>query len=339
MPARIVEEQRERQLAQHADGACWARLSGRFRHNAIDHQDRSAVGDWVLLDPPSGDGDGVIHGILPRKSAIVRRAARRSVDAQVVAANVDTAFLVMSLNRDFNPRRLERYLAMIGESGAVPVVLLNKIDLCEDLAAALQAVASVAQGTPVHTVCALDGRGVERLQSYAKDGRTVAVMGSSGVGKSTLINRLVGSDVQLVRKIRTSDDRGRHTTTSRHLIALPDGGVLIDTPGMRELGLFEAGEGMSVAFEEVEALIGACRFRDCGHGEEPGCAVRAALEAGDLEPARYAAYCKLQRELAFVASKQDQKLAVERRRENRRFSKAIRSRMKRDPRIREKRQR
>lgn len=337
VPARIIEEQRERQLALHEHGTCWSRPSGRFRHAALDHQDRSAVGDWVLLEPAPQEGEGVIHGVLPRASSIVRRAARRSVDAQVVAANVDTAFLVMSLNRDFNPRRLERYLAMIAETGVSPVVLLNKIDLCEDLDAAMEAVRGVVRDTTVHALCALDGRGFDVLAPYLGTGTTVAVIGSSGVGKSTLINRLAGKDVQLVRAIREADDRGRHTTTSRHLIELPGGGVLVDTPGMRELGLFEASTGMQVAFQEVEALISACRFRDCRHEAEPGCAVRAALEAGELEAQRYAAYCKLQRELAFVASKQNQKVAVERRHANRRLTKSWRKQARQDPRIREKR--
>lgn len=338
VPARIIEEQRERQLALHEAGSCWARPSGRFRHEAKGHEDRAAVGDWVLLEPPAGTGvDGVLHGILPRASAIVRRAAQRSVVAQVVAANVDTALLVMSLNRDFNPRRMERYLAMIGESGALPVVLLNKIDLCEDLDVVLRDVEHVALDTPIHTICALDGRGMEAVQAYVGPGRTVAVIGSSGVGKSTLINRLVGNPVQLVREIRESDDRGRHTTTSRHLIELPGGGVLVDTPGMRELGLFEASSGMQVAFQEVDALIAACKFGDCQHAAEPGCAVRAALEAGTLTQERYDAYCKLQRELAFVASKQDRKAAVDRRQAFRRMTKSWRKQAQKDPRIREKR--
>ena len=340
VPARIAEEQRERQLALHEQGQCWARLSGRFRHQALDHHDRAAVGDWVLLEPPAQpDGEGIVHGVLPRHSSIVRRAARRAVDAQVLAANVDVAFLVMSLNRDFNPRRLERYLAMIGESGARAVVLLNKLDLSGDLEGSIAQVQDVVLETPVHPLCALDGRGTQVLGRYVGPGTTVAVMGSSGVGKSTLINRLVGAPVQLVRSIRESDDRGRHTTTSRHLVELPDGGVLIDTPGMRELGLYEASHGLHVAFEEIETLLGQCRFSDCQHQSEPGCALRAAMEAGEVTAERYESYCKLQREIAFVASKQDHKVAQERRQANRRLSKAIRKQVRDDPRIREKRHR
>ena len=338
VPARIIEEQRERQLALHETGTCWARPSGRFRHTTLDHEDRAAVGDWVLLERPQDpSSDAVVHGILPRTSAIVRRAAKRSVEAQVVAANVDTALLVMSLNRDFNPRRLERYLAMIGEAGARPVVLLNKIDLCDDLDATRACVEAVVSDTPVHPICAIDGAGMHALDGYLGPGLTAAVIGSSGVGKSTLINRLVGTPVQLVRSIRESDDRGRHTTTSRHLIELPGGGVLVDTPGMRELGLFEAANGMQVAFQEVEALIGHCRFGDCQHASEPGCAVRAALEAGELTDERYQAYCKLQRELAFVASKQNHKAAVDRRHANRKLTKSWHKQARQDPRIREKR--
>lgn len=339
VPARVIEEQRDRLRVVHAGGITWSRPSGRYRHETLDHEDRAAVGDWVLLEPPPADGDGVIHGILPRASAIVRRAARRAVDAQVVVANVDSALLVMSLNRDFNPRRMERYLAMIAESGAEPVILLNKIDLCEDLDAALAAARPVALDTPLHPICAQDGRGVDALDVYLGPGRTVAVVGSSGVGKSTLINRLAGTPVQLVREIREADDRGRHTTTSRHVVELPQGGLLVDTPGMRELGLFEGTEGIPGAFQDVEAFTEACRFRDCQHGEEPGCAVRAALEAGDLDPARYESYCKLQREIAFVASKQDQKAAVARKHKYKQLTKSWKRRIRSDPRLREKRRR
>jgi ribosome biogenesis GTPase len=337
-PARVIEEQRGRLRVATGVEACWGRLAGRFRHEAADHLELPAVGDWVLVSKSEHAGaEATVHQLLPRKSGLVRRAAQRAVVAQVVAANIDTVLLVMSLNRDFSPRRIERYLAMIGDSGARPVILLNKIDLCTDVAAALAGIGTTAAGVAVHPISALLGQGLDALSQYFAPGRTVAVIGSSGVGKSTVINRILGEERQLVRAIRKSDDRGCHTTTSRHLLEVPSGGMLIDTPGMRELGLWESAEGLDQAFREIRDLQAACRFRDCRHGQEPGCAVRLAMEEGQLDPARYASYCKLQREQAFVASKQDQKARVANKRKWRQMTKSHKQRARSDPRIRGKR--
>ena len=337
-PARVIEEQRGRLRIVTAADTCWSRLAGRFRHEAATQLELPTVGDWVLVTRgPHEDAEASVHQLLPRRSGLVRRAARRAVEAQVVAANIDTVLLVMSLNRDFSPRRIERYIAMIGDSGASGVILLNKVDLCRDLQAALQEVAPTATGVPVHAISALTGQGLEVLPQYLAPGRTVAVIGSSGVGKSTVINRILGEERQLVRGIRESDDRGCHTTTSRHLLEVPTGGLLIDTPGMRELGLWESADGLDHAFQEIGDLQAACRFRDCRHEQEPGCAVRSAMEQGTLDPARYESYCKLQREQAYVASKQDQKARVANKRKWRKMTKVHRQRAKVDPRIRGKR--
>ncbi len=334
-PARVIEEQRGRWRVCTETDAPWAVPSGRFRHEAAG-LDRPAVGDWVLVERPAGSDRALVQDLLPRTGALMRRAARRSVDAQIVAANLDTVFLVVSLNRDFNPRRIERYLTMIWEAGAQPVILLNKIDLCDDLHRLVEAKA-VASGVPIHPISALYERGLGVIEPYVGPGRTIAVIGSSGVGKSTLINRIVGDDVQLVREIRESDDRGRHTTTNRQIVEIPGGGLLMDTPGMRELGLWEASEGLKGAFGEIEALMDACRFRDCRHESEPGCAVREALEDGRLDPDRYESYGKMLREMEFVARKQNQKLRVEAKQKWKKQTKAWHKRIRGDPRMRRKR--
>ncbi len=337
-PARVTCEQRGRLRVVTCSETCWGRLAGRFRHEAVDHLELPAVGDWVLVTRGAhADAEAIVHQLLPRRSGLVRRAARRAIQAQVVAANIDTVLLVMSLNRDFSPRRIERYIAMIGDSGANAVILLNKVDLCEDLPAALAELAPTAAGVPVHPISALSGQGLEALPQCFAPGRTVAVIGSSGVGKSTVITRTLGEERQLVRAIRESDDRGCHTTTSRRLLKVPSGGLLIDTPGMRELGLWESADGLDQAFGEIRDLQEACRFRDCRHEQEPGCAVRAAMEQGTLDPQRYESYCKLQREQAFVDSKQDQKARVANKRKWRQMTKSHKQRAKSDPRIRGKR--
>ncbi len=334
-PARVIEEQRGLWRVLMESGTPWAYPSGKFRHES-GGLDRPAVGDWVLVEQPDNSDRVLVQDLLPRAGVLVRRAAKRSVEAQVVAANLDTVFLVVSLNRDFNPRRIERYLTMICDAGAEPVLLLNKIDLCDDLNRLVEAKA-VAAGLPIHPISALYERGLDVVQPYLIPGITVAVIGSSGVGKSTLINRLVGDDVQLVREIRESDDRGRHTTTNRQIVEIPGGGVLMDTPGMRELGLWDSPAGLKGAFGEIEALMDACRFRDCRHESEPGCAVREALEDGTLAPDRYESYGKMQREMEFVARKQNQKLKVEAKQKWKKQTKAWHKQARSDPRIRKKR--
>ncbi|QAR31857.1 ribosome small subunit-dependent GTPase A [Geovibrio thiophilus] len=279
-------------------GEIQAVVTGRFRHEAEDGADFPAVGDWVMTDrTEGGKGDAVIHGILPRRSLFVRQAAGTAGGVQVIAANVDTVFICMALNADFNLRRLERYLAAAWESRAKPVVVLTKADLCADLVEKLEETESVSGGAEIVICSSVEENGWQTVRKYIAEGETVAFIGSSGVGKSTLINRLAGRDVLAVNETRAGDDKGRHTTTSRQMILLPDGGTVIDTPGMRELHLYAADLGKT--FEDIEQLAANCRFRDCTHTKEPGCAVRTAAEKGELSEDRLAGYFKLRREMTY----------------------------------------
>jgi len=298
-PARVLAEDRgSYQLAGRA-GELRGSVTGRFRFEADeDPAAFPAVGDWVSVEGGMV-GETVIHGVLPRRTALVRQAAGLRTEAQVVGANVDVVFVVASLNADLNARRLERYLAAAWESGAQPVVVLSKADLESDDAVAtdLATVERVAAGATVLAASAVDGRGVDDVRSRIGPGRTAAFVGSSGVGKSTLLNRLAGAEVAATSEIREDDARGRHTTTRRQLHLLPGGGLVIDTPGMRELALWET-DGLDRSFGDIEELALACRFRDCAHDTEPGCAVTAANLAGRLDVQRLNAWRKLQREAA-----------------------------------------
>jgi ribosome biogenesis GTPase len=300
-------------------------LSGRLRHE-LSGIDRPAVGDWVAI---AGDCErAVIHHVLRRRTAMTRRAADTDATAQMIAANVDVFCLVTSANRELNPRRIERYLTAVWESGATPVVVLNKVDLVNDLTPLTQAIDAVALGVPIVEVSALTGVGIDTLREYVRRGTTVGFVGSSGVGKSSLINRLVGREVQHVNDIREDDARGRHTTTRRELVLLPGGGVLIDTPGMRELGLLEDDGGIDATFADIAEIAQVCRFNDCLHESEPGCAVQAALNSGGLDPERLRSYRKLQREIAAAERRRDPLLAANERRRWKTIHKDLRAREK-----------
>ncbi|MBI3752163.1 MAG: ribosome small subunit-dependent GTPase A [Chloroflexi bacterium] len=295
-PGRVVVEERGVVHVATADGETVATLAGRLRHEAdLDPEVRlPAVGDWVAVAGHPADGP-VVHAVLPRASAIVRRApSDHARPTQVLAANVDVAFLVMSLNRDFNLRRLERYLAVAWESGATPVVLLSKADLVDDLDGMRLAAEATAPGTEVVAVSAVSGEGLDAVRRHLGPGRTVVFLGSSGVGKSSLVNALAGEPLLVTAAIREDDARGRHTTTRRQLVRLGDG-ICIDTPGLRELALVD-GDGLAETFDDLEAVARTCRFGDCRHDGEPGCAVRAAIGEGRLSAERLAAYRKLERE-------------------------------------------
>jgi ribosome biogenesis GTPase len=286
-------------------------VTGRFSGQARSPADYPAVGDWVAAEPnPLGKaaGDAAIHAVLPRTSAFIRGAAGSTPTEQVVAANVDTVFLVTGLDGDYNPRRIERYLAAAYGTGAQPVVLLNKADLCDDPAGAVEEVACIAPGVPVHALSATDGAGLDALAPYLGSGRTVALLGSSGVGRSTIINSLLGADVLAVNTVRVSDSHGRHTTTHRELIHLPCGALVIDTPGMRELKLWGEEDAADLVFADVAELARGCRFPDCSHRAEPGCAVQQALADGVLALERYDSYVKLERELRAASRNRARKL-------------------------------
>ncbi len=301
-----------------------ARVAGRLRHRAAARRDYPAVGDWVAVTSAPVHGRATIHAVLPRRSAFSRKVAGSRTDEQVVAANIDTVFLVVGLDGDFNPRRLERNALVAGESGADAVVVLNKADVCDDVAGAVAAAAAVAGAVPVAIVSARTRRGLDTLGPYLRPGRTVAFLGSSGVGKSTIINALVGEALLPTREVRARDGRGQHASTNRQLVVLPGGALVIDTPGMRELQLWDVADGLAGTFGDIAALGGGCRFRDCRHTGEPGCAVQAAVDEGRLAPGRLDNYRKLDEELAHLAEKQDERARLERKRRDRVIHRAAR---------------
>jgi ribosome biogenesis GTPase len=309
-------------------GEVLARVAGRLRHHAAARAEFPAVGDWVAVEPAPHGGDARIRAVLPRSSRFSRRAAGDPTEEQVVAANIDVVFLVAGLDREFNPRRLERYLVVAWESGATPVIVLNKADLAGDPGAAADEVRRLAPAVPVHAVSARESSSLDVLRAYVGHGRTAALLGSSGVGKSTIVNRLLGEDRLRTRDVRESDSRGRHTSTSRQMVRIPGHGVLIDTPGMRELQLWETGGALSGAFADVDALAEGCRFRDCRHRQEPGCAVTAAVDAGTLPAERLESFRKLADEQDYQARQQDQRAQLDDKRRARVMSKALNKRLK-----------
>ena len=343
-PARVLAEHRGA-LHVHAEaGTFVARLGGRLRHAAASRLDMPAVGDWVGARLPPGDGDAVVDVVLPRLTCLTRQAAGRRVEAQVVGANVDLVVIVSALDQDFNARRLERWARLVESSGALPLVLLNKADLCADPSAARDAAALAVPGARVLVASAAHADGLQPLRDAVRPGVTAALVGSSGVGKSTTVNALLGFAAQQVLDVREHDHRGRHATTHRELFLLEGGGMLVDTPGLREIAAWadapggepgdaRAGAGAATdapsAFADVEDLAGRCRFRDCAHHDEPGCAVRQALLDGNLEPGRLASWDKLRRELAFQARRQDEAAA----RAERLRWKAVTKSMRRHPKL------
>lgn len=296
-----------------------AELSGSLRHQAASAGELPAVGDWVIAR------DRLIRAVLPRRSRFSRKVAGEVVEEQVLAANIDVAFLVSALDGDFNLRRLERYVLLAWDSGARPVIILNKADLCGDTKAAAREAAAIAPAVPIITASAATGSGMDEISSCMHAGETAVLLGSSGVGKSTFVNRLLGRESQRTRSVREWDDRGRHTTTHRELFLLPAGWLLIDVPGLRELQLWGGEESLESVFEDVVALAAGCRFRDCRHQGEPGCAVLQAIEDGHLDQARLESHHKLRRELDHLAAKVDKQVALRQKQRWKSIHKAIRN--------------
>jgi len=304
VPGRVVRQERGLLTVQTSERAWLARPSGRLLHQAPGAEALPTIGDWVALLLPSGDGEALLHALLPRRSVLMRRGAGSEHEGQLLAANLDVVFLVAGLDGNYNPRRIERALTLAWNSGAEPVVVLSKADLHEDVSGRVLEVQSLSPGVPVLALSAQQGTGLEALRERLPAGKTGALLGSSGVGKSTLVNRLLEEARLATQPVRPDDDRGRHTTTHRELFVLPHGGLLIDGPGMRELGVVDDA-GIDTAYADVTELAAACRFRDCTHRTEPGCAVAAAIDDGRLDPARYTAWRKLQAEAHRQALRSD----------------------------------
>jgi ribosome biogenesis GTPase / thiamine phosphate phosphatase len=325
IPGRITSEHKGLYQLQTEVGEFSAMVTGKLRHQATQLQDYPAVGDWVITTVRPAEQRATIHQILPRRSKFSRKMVGSKTEEQVIAANVDTVFLVAGLDQDFNPRRIERYLILAWESGAKPVIVLNKADLHPDVGDCLKTVERIALGVPMIVLSALQSEGLSALLPYLQPGQTVALLGSSGVGKSTLTNQLLGATVQATQSVRIGDDRGRHTTTHRELLLLPCGGLIIDTPGMRELQIWAGEESVQGTFTDIEALSESCRFRNCQHQHEPGCAVQQAVVEGQLDISRLVNYQKLQREVAYLARKQDHQAYLEEKARWKKISKKARS--------------
>jgi len=334
-PARVAGLDRDRCTVVGDDGIeATAEVAGRLRHEARGPVDFPAVGDWVALEPSEHQGPRRIVAVLPRSTSIVRGDADEVTEAQVLAANVDTAFVVAGLDHDFNLRRLERYLATAWNGGVAPVVVLNKADLADDLEARIAETEAVAPGVPVLAISATEGLGLEQLEPWLGSGSTVVLLGSSGVGKSTVVNALTGEERQATGAVREHDSRGRHTTTRRELVPLRSGAWLLDTPGLRLLKLWADEEALDESFPEIAALAAECRFRDCRHDSEPGCAVVRAEREGALTAERVASWRKLQRELRWLAGRQDQRVRAAEQARWRGISRAMRQRENLEPRLR-----
>jgi ribosome biogenesis GTPase / thiamine phosphate phosphatase len=329
LAGRVALEHRGEYVLFTAHGEVHAELAGRLRHTATARAELPAVGDWVVFHPTPDRARATIDAVLPRRTAFLRGAAGGATEAQVVAANVDVLFLLCAFGADLNARRVERYLTLARATGAEPVLVLTKVDLaggeCASIDEPLADLAKVARGVPIYPVSSVTGDGIRPLRAHLEGHRTGALLGSSGAGKSTLVNSLAAASRQATGPMG-ADGRGMHTTTHRELIVLPRGGLVIDTPGMRELRLWDAADGLDETFRDVTSIAASCRFRDCAHEREPGCAVRAALDDGEIDPERWGSYVKLERELASLAVRKDARAAADQKKRLKLISRAMRER-------------
>lgn len=328
--ARVAVQHRGAYQVCSEHGELVAEVSGRFRNDAALPSAFPVVGDWVTIDVHPNEGKAVIHAVLPRRTKFSRTAAGDASEEQVVAANIDDVFIVAALGDELNLRRVERYLTLAWESGANPAIVLTKADLCSDVALAVERAQSIAGGVPVLAISSLSGEGVVAVRSLLRAGRTAVLLGPSGVGKSTLTNHLCGEEVQDIQPVRDSDHKGRHTTTRRELILLPSGGCIIDTPGLRELQLWDGEAGLGEAFADIAELAAACKFSDCRHESEPGCAVLEAVGSGLLDAARLESHRKLQRELAYFERRHDARAQSEQRRQWKAIERSLRKNKKQE---------
>lgn len=322
-PARVAVEDKLQYGVLTATGELRAQLPGKFLHDARRRAELPKVGDWVAIERPAGEGGAIIRAVLRRRTRLARKVPGRELEEQVLAANVDLVFVVQGLDRGINPRLLARQLVLARAGGADPVVVLNKVDLCADPALPVAQATEVAATVPVLAVSAKTGVAVDQLKGFLKPGRTAVFLGASGVGKSSLINRLYGEEIQATVEVRQGDFKGRHATSWRQLIPLPEGGLVIDTPGLREVQLWGDGDGLEETFSDIQALAAGCRFRDCTHTVETHCAVREAVANGRLTSARYESYLKLRRELAQLEDAQRRRPGLERRRRSRPDRRAV----------------
>ena len=322
---RVAVEYRSLYKIYTENGSVLASVSGKMINSATSREDYPAVGDWVILDKNASQNDRtIIHRILRRKSKFSRKAAGNSFDEQIIAANIDIAFICMSLNNNFNLRRLERYITMAWDSGSRPIVLLTKADLCDDIENKLEQTSEILFGVDVHCISCVHKSGISEVKNYIKKGITVAFIGSSGVGKSTIINELLGESRQITQEVSSIGEKGRHTTTNRELLILPEGGVVIDTPGMRELHILDVSESIDTVFKDIEELSMRCKFSDCTHISEPRCAVKEAINDGTLSKKRYESYLKLKKEAAYTERKLNKKAEIQYKKAVKKLSKSLR---------------
>ena len=311
VPGRVAVQNKSNYVVYSEHGELTAEISGKFMFDADAKEDYPAVGDWVVMRPLLDEQKGIIDAVLPRRTAFSRKEAGGKTEKQVLASNIDIVFIMTSLNHDFNLRRVERYLVLANESEINPVIVLSKSDLCEDVQDKVNEVKGVAKSVSVHAISSVMHEGIDLLKPYFTEGSTIAVLGSSGVGKSTFINVLLGSDELKTTEVSAYKDKGHHATTRRELILIPGGGLIIDTPGMRELQLWEGEGGLENLFDDIEELASQCKFSDCMHKSEPGCAIRRAIKKGDLDEDRYKSYLKMAREIKYFEFRKDHLASIQ----------------------------